>query len=56
MLAVGGGARGAESGPRLDQELEHAVKERPSVVPESNLRLNVIEEDQEEDDIKYYPQ
>jgi len=55
VMAVGG-AGGMESGPRLDQELENAVQQRPSLIPESGLRLNAIKEDQEEDDSKYNPQ
>ena len=53
---VGAGAVVEPGQPRLDQELATAVQERINPVPESTFRLNVIQEDLEEDDVKYYPQ
>ncbi len=52
---LGAGTAGMELGhARLDQELATAVLEQVATNPELRFRLNVIQEDQEED-IKYYP-
>lgn len=57
VVALGGGASGVNSGhPRLDQELDSASHERAGPAPETSLRLNVIQEVQEEEEVKYYPQ